>query len=493
MNILCIEHVTAQEHAIAVHHVSKMYRIYDKPADRLKQMFWRGRRSYGQEFWALHDISFEVSKGEMVGIIGRNGSGKSTLLQIIAGTLAPTEGEVQVKGRVTALLELGSGFNPEFTGRENVFLNGALLGLSHEEVRARFDEIAAFADIGTFIDQPVKLYSSGMMVRLAFAVQACVEPEVLIVDEALTVGDVFFQQKCYRRLEALREQGTSILFVSHALGDVRQFCQRAIVLSHGRSMFQGSAYDAVSFYMLLDQQERAGNPIKATAPSKTLAARRDGHATADASEQSASSSNKASMRKELLIKALDWPDDMAFLDITHVPQVSNGWARCTRVAICDDENQPCYLFEQGDVMRLFYEFELLHDIEVPVGGMSIENKQGHVVHGKNALQYTYDMPSEVSAGTILRFRHDVMLDIAVGEYTLEVGLATTDPLAYEQRALLTPQDLYDKTTRICHLNTVGPISVIYRYDATPTQMTFWGMADLPGSYAFEQVDGDEGV
>jgi lipopolysaccharide transport system ATP-binding protein len=470
-----------------------MYRIYDKPADRLKQMFWRGRRSYGQEFWALHDISFEVNKGEMVGIIGRNGSGKSTLLQIIAGTLAPTEGEVQVKGRVTALLELGSGFNPEFTGRENVFLNGALLGLPPEEVRERFDEIAAFADIGAFIDQPVKLYSSGMMVRLAFAVQACVDPEVLIVDEALTVGDVFFQQKCYRRLETLRERGTSILFVSHALGDVRQFCQRAIVLSHGRSMFQGSAYDAVSFYMLLDQQERTDS--RSTTTSKAPAVRRAAHGSSATSSKPAqtASSNGSSLRKDIQIEDFEWPNDQAFLDIAHLPQVSNGWARCTRVAICDEENQPSYLFEQGDVLRLFYEFELLHDIEVPVGGMSIENKQGYVVHGKNALQYTYDMPPRVKAGTILRFRHDVVLDIAVGEYTLEVGLATTDPFAYEQRALLTPQDLYDKTTRICHLNTVGPISVIYRYDATPTQMTFWGMADLPGNYAFEKVDGNEGI
>jgi lipopolysaccharide transport system ATP-binding protein len=187
--------------AVSVHNVNKRYLLYDRPQDRLKQsLFWRFGKSYGREFWALRDISFEIRRGEALGIIGRNGAGKSTLLQIIAGTLQPTSGVVHVSGRVAALLELGSGFNLEFTGRENVYLNGAILGFSRGEMEQRFDEIAAFADIGDFMDQPVKLYSSGMFVRLAFAVQACVEPDVLIVDEALAVGDVVFHQKCYARL-----------------------------------------------------------------------------------------------------------------------------------------------------------------------------------------------------------------------------------------------------------------------------------------------------
>jgi len=223
------------ELAISVQNVSKMYRIYERPQDRLKQMLWRGRRMYGREFWALRNASFEIHKGETLAIIGRNGSGKSTLLQIIAGTMAPTEGQVQVNGRVAALLELGSGFNPEFTGRENVFLNGAILGMSQAEMERRFDDIAAFADIGHFIDQPVKFYSSGMVVRLAFAVQASVSPEILIVDEALAVGDMAFQRKCYRRIESLRENlGTTILMVTHDMNAVVRFCSRAILLENGR-------------------------------------------------------------------------------------------------------------------------------------------------------------------------------------------------------------------------------------------------------------------
>jgi ABC-type polysaccharide/polyol phosphate transport system ATPase subunit len=237
------------EVVISVRGVSKMYRIYDRPPDRLKQMLWRGRREYGREFWALRGASFDVRRGEAVGIIGRNGSGKSTLLQIIAGTLAPTEGEVHVNGRVAALLELGSGFNPEFTGRENVFLNGAILGMSRAEMEQRFDEIAAFADIGEFIEQPIKIYSSGMLMRLAFAVQAHLQPDVLIVDEALSVGDVYFQHKCMRRIKELVDRGTTLLFVSHSTETVKRFCRTGLWLDGGQMRYYGEAGAAAEKYL----------------------------------------------------------------------------------------------------------------------------------------------------------------------------------------------------------------------------------------------------
>lgn len=245
--------------AIAVQCLSKCYHIYDRPQDRLKQGLWRGRKQFFREFWALRNVSFEVRKGEAVGIIGRNGSGKSTLLQLIAGTLAPTSGDVRVNGRIAALLELGSGFNPDFTGRENVYMNGAILGLSQEEIAARFDEIADFADIGQFIDQPVKTYSSGMIVRLAFAISACVEPDILIVDEALAVGDAAFQFKCMQRIERLTHSGTTLLFVSHDIGAVKSFCQRAVYLSKGEVKAAGSASDMAELYLmdLKDDHRRA--------------------------------------------------------------------------------------------------------------------------------------------------------------------------------------------------------------------------------------------
>jgi lipopolysaccharide transport system ATP-binding protein len=216
-----------EEIAISLNNVSKCFKRYARPVDRLKEMLLPNR-SYAQEFWALRDISFDVMKGETIGIIGRNGAGKSTLLQMICGTLAPTSGKVQVNGRVAALLELGAGFNPEFTGRENVYMNGAIMGLSRVEVDERFDRVAAFADIKDFIDQPVKTYSSGMYVRLAFASAIHVDPDILIVDEALAVGDMFFQAKCMSRMRTMMESGVTVLFVSHDTSSVKALCQRGV-------------------------------------------------------------------------------------------------------------------------------------------------------------------------------------------------------------------------------------------------------------------------
>ncbi len=234
--------------AIQVKGVSKCFEMYEKPHHRLQQMLCMGRRRFYKEFWALKDIGFEVKRGEAVGIIGRNGAGKSTLLQIITGTLEATTGTVEFKGRVAALLELGSGFNPEFTGRENVYMNGAILGLSRKQIEEKYQEIIDFADIGDFIHQPVKTYSSGMKVRLAFAVQVVIEPEILIVDEALAVGDMFFQQKCYHSLKKLQEKGMTLLFVSHSLSTVRSLCERAVYLEKGKVVAVGSAGDVCDQY-----------------------------------------------------------------------------------------------------------------------------------------------------------------------------------------------------------------------------------------------------
>ncbi|RWM17990.1 MAG: ABC transporter ATP-binding protein [Mesorhizobium sp.] len=246
----------SSEISVRVENLSKCYHIYDRPGDRLKQFIvprlrrhaGSGPRQYFREFWALKDVSLEVKKGETVGIIGRNGSGKSTLLQMICGTLNPTRGQVQTTGRVAALLELGSGFNPEFTGRENIHLNAAILGLSPNEIDASFDDIAAFADIGDFLEQPVKTYSSGMVVRLAFAVQAMINPDILVVDEALAVGDEKFQRKCFARLEELKANGTSILFVSHSAPSIIELCDRALLLDHGTRVIYASPKHAVRAY-----------------------------------------------------------------------------------------------------------------------------------------------------------------------------------------------------------------------------------------------------
>src|SRR5215471_9408171 len=234
--------------ALRVEDISKQYRTYARPGDRLKESLTRGRLRRHKEFWALQNISFEVEKGATVGVVGPNGCGKSTLLQIIAGTLEPTHGEVWHEGRIAALLELGAGFDPEFTGVENIYMNASLLGLSRRETERLFPHIERFAEIGSFLYQPVKTYSSGMYVRLAFAIASSVEPEIFLVDESLAVGDSVFQHRCLRRIQDLQEKGTTVLFVSHDLAAVRALCSRAILLNAGRILSDGTPIDVLNCY-----------------------------------------------------------------------------------------------------------------------------------------------------------------------------------------------------------------------------------------------------
>lgn len=252
--------------AIRVVSLGKCYQIYRNPRDRLKQfvfprinkIFTEKSVHYYQEFWALRDVFLEIKRGETIGILGRNGSGKSTLLQLICGTLTPTTGTIEISGRVAALLELGSGFNPEFTGRENVYMNAAILGLNQKEIDAKYDDIVAFADIGDFIEQPVKTYSSGMYVRLAFSVQIMVDPDILIIDEALAVGDARFQLKCFQRLESLKQNGTTIVLVTHSIEQIRTFCDNGLVLNDGRPVYYGdSKTAAVKYYQIIFPEENS--------------------------------------------------------------------------------------------------------------------------------------------------------------------------------------------------------------------------------------------
>lgn len=261
------------EPVIQARGLGKSYQIYHKPIDRLKQMLFRGKKNFYEEFWALRNVDFDVYPGETVGIIGRNGAGKSTLLQLVCGTIAPTSGEIGVRGRVAALLELGSGFNPEFTGRENVFLNAALMGMSDEETSERYEAIERFADIGDFIDQPVRMYSSGMHARLAFAVAIHCDPEVLIVDEILAVGDAAFQRKCIERFYQIRDSGCTILFVSHDPYMVKTICRRAIYLDQGQRRAYGDAEDVIDRYTA--DLDRAQAPTVVSEVEPVLAAMPD--------------------------------------------------------------------------------------------------------------------------------------------------------------------------------------------------------------------------
>jgi lipopolysaccharide transport system ATP-binding protein len=449
------------DNVVSLTGMGKQYRLFDDPRDRLKQMVlgYFGK-SYGHTFWAVRNINFELRRGEMLALIGKNGSGKSTILQMIAGTLAPTEGTISCSGRVGALLELGSGFNPDYTGRENIQLNASILGISSDELRGKIDSIIEFADIGDYIDQPVKFYSSGMFVRLAFAVTTGLDADLLLIDEALAVGDVFFRQKCYQRLQEMRERGVSIILVTHSMGDVEQFCERAVLLDQGKEVFQGPAPEAVRRYYLLEQQVHLA------------------HSSLSFSQDNPTST--AELVSTDTSQAF-WPAPEAFLNISRVTQVSNGWGRCTRVALCDEHGEPCHVFEQGQMAHFLYEFEVLRDIEVPVGGVQIISDKGILIHGKTTLEHGTQSPLKVLAGSLVRFQQSIVLEIATGEYTFEVGLSTIAQRIFKDKSSIPFNDLYSNIIRICSLNGIAAFTVIFRKQFLPTQLLHHGLANLPGN------------
>ncbi|MBK1641620.1 ABC transporter ATP-binding protein [Chromatium okenii] len=401
------------ELAIHVAHLSKCYQIYERPQDRLKQALWRGRRQFFREFWALRDVSFTVQRGETIGIIGRNGSGKSTLLQMICGTLTPTAGTIQIKGRVAALLELGAGFNPEFTGRENVRMNAALLGLAESEIELRLSSILAFADIGEFIDQPVKTYSSGMFVRLAFAVIAHVDADVLIIDEALAVGDGFFTQKCMRFLRAFRENGT-LLFVSHDTSAVLNLCDRALWLERGMLRQEGTAKIVCEAYLadISDQQRRelGVNTVTPPAPPPPVAPR----PTLSPIDQRLSYLNHSRFRND--IELFDFQADAA----AH----GAGGARVITAALTDEHGATLSWAVGGNQVQLLIVVEALIAMERVIVGFFVKDRLGQLLFGDNTFLTRADNPLAVNAGERFEAKFLFMLPILPpGEYSIDIGVA----------------------------------------------------------------------
>jgi lipopolysaccharide transport system ATP-binding protein len=447
----------SSETVIQVSNLSKCYEIYERPQDRLLQMLFRGRKQFFKEFWALRNISFEVKQGETFGIIGRNGSGKSTLLQILAGTLAQTSGEALIKGRVAALLELGSGFNPEFTGRENVYLNGSVLGLTQREIEERYDQIVEFADIGEFIDQPVKTYSSGMFVRLAFAVQAHIDASILIIDEALAVGDIFFRQKCYSRLEQLRNCGAAILLVTHSMPDIEQYCQRSLLLDRGQCQFSGPANEATKHYYLLNQRQ-GQNDLRMSVtnePDRKVMPTSHGRLT------------------------LDLPPE-SFLNIADKKQIGTGEAICTRVAILDSMGEPRNTFKQGETAVFYYEFKLEKDIGVPICGVTISNERGIIVHGKNSWQESEEFSIHYGQDTFVDCFQEITLDLAPGEYIFVVGLAGVSQNIWKGRKTIAFHEQAAYIKRICHIPNTGSFSIGLTTRNDLPYLSHYGLANLPG-------------
>ena len=337
--------------AVRVDSVSKQYRIYDRPADRLKETLTRGRWKAHREFWALKEISFNVEAGTTTGIVGANGSGKSTLLQIITGTLEPTHGSVSIEGRVAALLELGAGFNPEFTGIENIFMNASLMGFSGAETENLLPEIASFAEIGDFIYQPLKTYSSGMYVRLAFAAAIAVAPQILIIDEALAVGDAVFQHRCMRRIKEMQENGTTILFVSHDPGAVRALCNRAILLNHGEKIAEGSPPDVLNRYQ------------------KIIMARQQAY------EASAKPTERTGTAGDFL--------ERKAAPLNYVYRHGDHSAEVVQVELLDGALRPIELVETGEPLLIRIVYVAHADLDDVVCGFLIRNRHGIHVYGTN--------------------------------------------------------------------------------------------------------------
>lgn len=407
----------SSEIAIKVENLSKCYQIYDQPRDRLKQFLLpRLRRlvglspkQYYREFWALKDVSFEVKKGETVGIIGRNGSGKSTLLQMICGTLTPTSGSVTTHGRIAALLELGSGFNPDFTGRENVYMNASILGLSKDEIDARFDEIAAFADIGEFIERPVKTYSSGMMVRLAFAVQAQVEPNILIVDEALAVGDAKFQARCFERLKQLKEGGTSILLVTHSSEQIVTHCTKAILLNEGVQLETGKPKQVVNRYLdLLFGKEKQALPAAAASTHEA-----SGAAAADRSALGLSRSDDVfATRHGYNPHEYRWGDGTASILDFHL--AADGLAYPSVVAT-------------GQRITLAVTVKFHAQFYRPILGITIKTKEGVTVYGVNSETLECAPFHELGrSGSVMQADASFVCRLAPGDYFISLGIASKE-------------------------------------------------------------------
>lgn len=391
-----------------------MYKLYEKPKDRLIESLGLSRKKRYQEHYALHDVNFDIHEGECVGIIGTNGSGKSTILKIITGVLNPTEGEVKVNGRISALLELGAGFNMEYSGLENVYLNGTMIGFSEEEIDARLDDILSFADIGDFIHQPVKMYSSGMFVRLAFAVAINIDPEILIVDEALSVGDVFFQAKCYHKFEEFKKQGKTILFVSHDLGSISKYCDRVILLNKGHLMDQGKPKAMVDLYkQLLVKQD----PVKQVESAELQTQERNDGFQVN-------------------------PDKLEY---------GEKEAEIVDFYVLDSKGRKSNNIEKGSTFQIKMKVRFHEDIQQPIMAYSFKNIQGTEITGTNTM-YEEAVVEEPKSGKECIVTFEQKMDLQGGEYLLSFGCT-----GYRNGEFCVFHRLYDacNITVISAKNTVG--------------------------------------
>ncbi|MBY7864283.1 ABC transporter ATP-binding protein [Vibrio fluvialis] len=442
----------------------KNYQTYAKPIHKIRSLLF-GSNNLGTTFTALDNINFELDKGDFLGVVGVNGSGKSTLLQIITGIIPADEGSVRLNGKVAALLELGAGFHPEFTGRDNVYFYGRILGLSTSQVDELYPSIIEFADIGDFINQPVKTYSSGMFVRLAFAVHACIEPDILIVDEALAVGDIFFRLKCYKRLEELKEAGCTIILVTHSMEDVLQHANKALLLHQGKQKFFGTPDEVVSLYYSM----ASGSDSKEQGLKKER-----------------SSTELVSVGKSG-VKA-----PSGFLDsFNPIGSIGDDKVICGNIGLYKKDMKPSQVFFLGDEMHIYCYYHVASEIDTPCPGFVIRNDKGIVIHGKHCLQTNTDVPSHITTGKNVLVHHKVKLDIAPGEYVINIGFSTFDEDIFNNRNKLSLAELEQKSVR----HNVVPDAITFSVTLDSTKkgygaQPFYGVSELSSDIELVVVDED---
>ena len=410
------------EVAISVKDVSKMYKLFDKNSDRLKDALGFSKKQLYKEHYALHHLSFDVYKGETVGIIGTNGAGKSTILKIITGVLNPTEGELEINGRISALLEVGAGFNPEYNGIENVYLNGTMLGFTKEEIDERLPKILEFADIGDFVYQPVKTYSSGMFVRLAFAVAINIDPEILIVDEALSVGDVFFQAKCYQKFEDFKRDGKTILCVSHDLGSISRYCDRVILLNKGEKQSEGKPKEMINLYKRLITTKADNNQ------------------------------NENAKDKELVsINSISGEWKKNFTVNPKLEEYGDGKANIIDFAIIDNEGNLTNVIEKGTKFTVKTKIRIEEPIKDPIFTLTFKNVRGIDITGTNTMLEDIRL-GVCNAGECYIASYEQEMNLQGGEYLISMSCT-----GYENGDLKAHHRLYDllSITVVSDKNTVG--------------------------------------
>lgn len=433
----------AEDIAISVNDVSKMYKLYDNPMDRLKESLGLSRKKKYKEHYALNHVSFQVHKGETVGIIGTNGSGKSTILKIITGVLSPTGGEVSVNGRISALLELGAGFNGEYSGLENVYLNGSMIGFSREEIDAKLQSILDFADIGEFIHQPVKTYSSGMFVRLAFAVAINIDPEILIVDEALSVGDVFFQAKCYRKFEEFKEMGKTILFVSHDLSSIGKYCDRVVLLNKGEKLAEGGAKEMVNLYrrVLVNQYDDADLEEGA----ENAEAGQDGQLTDGTAGENVSKKEHAGGGRAM--------KDSLNLN-PKVLEYGSKPGEIVDFAIRDDTGMITNVIEKGKEFSVQMKVRFQADVNDPIFAFTLKDLKGTEITGTNTM-YEHTPVKPQKAGDVREITFKQIMPLEAGEYMLCLGCT-----GYKDGDFTVFHRLYD----VCNLTVITDKKAVGYFD-----------------------------